>query len=148
MQKDRRDNLGIWSWTENGAQSFRRHNFYHRKWTPGKKKVLEDFRQEEGTFAVLYSNSVCGSFLVKKLLVFCWPSFLFRPFLGLFCIVRISRCTKYWTRFAMPLHSSSMIRQFKVWSLAFCSIRHCNWGCLKQGGAVFCNKASCEYVFR
>jgi len=69
-----------------------------------------------------------------------FSSTLHRPFLGLFCPIRVSCCAWCSTHVAPPPHS---IKRLKVWfpqtttCPPFCSITHCNYlkqprrGCLK-----------------
>ena len=66
-------------------------------------------------------------------------STLHRPFLGLFCPIRVSCCAWCLTYVAPPLHS---IKWSKVWSPQtttcppFCSITHCNYFKQPQGGCL------------
>jgi len=62
-----------------------------------------------------------------------------RPFLGLFCPIRVSCCAWCLTHVAPPLH---FIKRLKVWfpqtttCPPFCSITHCNYFKQPQGGCL------------
>jgi len=68
-----------------------------------------------------------------------FSSTLHRPFLGLFCPIRVSWCARCLTHVAPPLHS---IKRSKVWfpqgttCPPFCSITHCNYFKQPQGGCL------------